>query len=120
MDLVARHPLSEFEDDDAPKPIRTTARPGREVASNHPLAVLDEELSREDLPARPTKKPQSRPVVQTREESSPTTRTIRATEPPPGRERTWSDAFEPIDTEAMETTSVEADTARRQRLRAAR
>ena len=119
-ELLARHPLSEFEDDDAPQPIRTAARPRREAVSNHPLAALDEELSREDLPARPAKKPLPQPVVQTREESSPTTRTIRATEPPIGRERTWSDSFEPIDTEAMETTSVEADTARRQRLRAAR
>ena len=119
-ELHARHPLSEFEDDDAPQPIRTAARPRLEAASNHPLAALDEELSREDLPARPAQKPQSQPVVQTREETSPTTRTIRATAPPSGRERSWSDAFEPIDTEAMETTSVEAGTARRQRLRAAR
>ena len=119
-ELLARHPLSEFEDDDAPQPIRTAARPRRDAVSNHPLAALDKELSREDLPARPAKKPLSQPVVQTREESSPTTRTIRATEPPIGRERTWSDAFEPIDTEAMETTSVEADTTRRQRVRAAR
>ena len=119
-ELLTRHPLTEFEDDDAPQPIRTAVRPRREAVSNHPLAALDEELSQEAMPARPAKKPLSQPVVQTREESSPTTRTIRATEPSVGRERTWSDAFEPIDTEAMETTSVEADTARRQRLRAAR
>ena len=117
---LPRHPLSEFEADDAPQPIRTTARPKREVVSNHPLAALDEELSREDVPARPVKKPQSQPVVRTHEESTPATRIIHATEPPVARERTWSDAFEPIDTEAVETTSLEADTARRQRLRAAR
>jgi hypothetical protein len=117
---LARHPLSEFEDDDAPQPIRTAARPRHEVVSNHPLAALDEELSQEDMPARPAKKQQSQPIVQTHEESTPTTRTIRATEPPVAREHTWSDAFEPIDTEAIETTSIEAGTARRQRLRAAR
>jgi len=119
-ELLVRHPLSEFEDDDAPQPIRNAARSRREAVSSHPLAALDEELSLEDLPARPAKKPQSQPVVQTRDEFSPPTHPIRATESPASRERTWSDAFEPIDTEAMETTSVEADTARRQRLRAAR
>lgn len=119
-ELMARHPLSDFEDDNRPQPIRTAARPRRDAVSNHPLAALDEELSQEDSPARPARKPQPRPVVQSREESSPTPRTIRATEPLPGGERNWSDAFEPIDTEVMETTSVEADTARRQRLRAAR
>ena len=116
----ARHPLSEFEADDAPQPVRTAARPHREAVSNHPLAALDEELSREDTFTQPAKKPQPQPLVRTREESSPTSRIIRSSEQPAHRERSWSDAFEPIDTEAMETTSVEADTARRQRLRAAR
>ena len=115
-----RHPLSDFEDEDEPQPIRTTARPNREPVSNHPLAVLDAELSREDTFMQEVQKPRSQPIVRTREESSPTTRTIRASEQPEHRERAWSDAFEPIDTEAMETTSVEADAARRQRLRAAR
>ena len=119
-DHVTRHPLTDFEDDDAPRPIRTAARPRREAVSNHPLATLDQEPSRGDAPARPTKKPQSQPVMQTRDEPSPSTRTIRATEPPASGERSWNDAFDPIDPDAMETTSVEAETARRQRLRAAR
>ena len=115
-----RHPLSDFDGEDTPQPIRTAARPRREPVSNHPLAALDEELSREDAFMQPARKPQSQPIVKTREESAPIPRTIRAAEQRDHRERSWSDAFEPIDTDAMETTSVEADTIRRQRLRAAR
>ncbi|MBC8115519.1 MAG: hypothetical protein H7062_14130 [Candidatus Saccharimonas sp.] len=119
-DNHARHPLSDFEAEDAPPPIRTAAKPRHESMPNHPLAALDEELSREDTFAQQARKPQSQPIVRTREESSPAARTIRASEQSEHRERSWSDAFEPIDTEAMETTSVEADASRRQRLRAAR
>ena len=115
-----RHPLSDFDGEDGPQPIRTVAKPHRAPMSNHPLAELDEELSRDDTFGPPVRKPKSQPVVRTREESTPTSRIIRTTEQSEHRERRWSDAFEPIDTESMETTSVEADATLRQRLRAAR
>lgn len=115
-----RHPLSDFDGEEAPQPIRTAAKPRREPMSNHPLAELDEELSRDDTFGPPARKPKSQPVVRTREESTPTSRIIRTTEQSEHPERRWSDAFEPINTESMETTSVEAETVRRQRLRAAR
>ncbi len=119
-DVQARHPLNDFEAEDAPRPIRTAARQRGEPASNHPLAALDEELSREETFMRPARKSPTQPIVRTGEEPFPSPRTIRASEQSEHRERSWSDAFEPIDTEAMETTSVEADATRRQRLRAAR
>lgn len=121
LPVQKRHPLSEFEDGSSPRPIRTTARPRRHVDSNHPLAALDDELlSQEELPARPVGKPLSQPIVKTRETASPSTRPLRDAESVPARGHSRSDAFDPIDAGAVETTSVEADTVRRQRLRAAR
>ena len=85
------------------------------VKHRHPLADLEDDSAEGD--ANPRRKPQ--PVVRTHDENASPPRIIRASEEQPNSVREESDPFDPIDTEAIETTAVESNQTIRRRLRAA-
>ncbi len=91
---ATKHPLSDF-DEDAPQPIRVTARRHRETLSHHPLAGLDDELADE---SHSPKTPEARPTRIPREAATRPARTIRATESAPSEAKSWTDPFDPVDT----------------------
>ncbi len=99
---TTRHPLSDLEED-SPQPIRMNSRPRREAVAEHPLAALDDEMARESQTQPTSFRRETRQSVSTREPApreavAPTSRTILATEQPPREVHSWSDPFEPINT----------------------
>ncbi len=94
VDAAPQHPLSDF-DEDAPQPIRVTARPHRETLSHHPLAGLDDELAEESYSP---KTPEARPARIPREAATRPARTIRATESASSEAKSGTDSFDPVNT----------------------
>lgn len=114
-----RHPL---DDDEGPATVvRAPAR-----AKSHPLNDVDDESDQVTVSVgKPRKTPRPHPLDELDDEpvrNTATRKTIRATEvtPQPETDRRGSiDPFDPIETEAIETTAVEENKVIRRQLRSA-
>ena len=117
---VPRHPLDDDDEDPAPI-VRAPVR-----AKSHPLNDVDDESDQVAVSAiKPRKSPRPHPLDELDDEpvrNTATRKAIRETgvTPPPETDRRGSiDPFDPIETEAIETTAVEENKVIRRQLRSA-